>query len=219
MKLDRIKRILIDGVIYDVHQEFKYNLEADGHTAVEINGVIYPVITRMDAKYPYSMGIYSDGLFILIKLPKDKKIDKYLLKNIPKEHIVDFNDVNSMTDLIDRNREANQLESNMLTNTNGNIFAPPILDTDLPEMAGLKEAIIKKKINLENYASRVGDNFNNDKRLFNKNTMTLNKIRDWCDALDIKATLILEDTNENVPNPMNTVIEKKLTQLGENDDN
>lgn len=219
MKLDRIKRVLIDGVIYDVHQEFKDTLDPDGYTAVEINGTIYPVITRMEAKYPYSMGVYKDGVLICVKRPKDNKIDKYVMKNIPKENIVDFNDVNSMTDLIDRNREANQLESNMLTNTNGNIFAPPILDTDLPEMAGLKEAIIKKKINLENYASRVGDNFNNDKRLFNKNTMTLNKIRDWCDALDIKATLILEDANENVPNPMNTIVEKKLTQLGENDDN
>ena len=36
--------------------------------------------------------------------------------------------------------------------------------------------------------------------------MTQSKIRNHCNALDIKCTMILEDANPNVPNPMGRTI-------------
>ena len=54
-------------------------------------------------------------------------------------------------------------------------------------------------------------NFNNDKRLIKKNSITFGKLRNICNALDIRATLTLEDKTGDIPNPMGTRIEVCLT--------
>lgn len=54
-------------------------------------------------------------------------------------------------------------------------------------------------------------NFNNDKRLIKKNSITFGKLRNICNALDIRATLTLEDRADDVPNPMGTRIDICLT--------
>lgn len=54
-------------------------------------------------------------------------------------------------------------------------------------------------------------NFNNDKRLIKKSSITFGKLRNICNALDIKATLTLEDKDDEVPNPMKTKINVCLT--------
>ena len=55
-------------------------------------------------------------------------------------------------------------------------------------------------------------NFNNDKRLIKKNSITFGKLRNICKALDIRATLTMEDTNPDVPNPMGRKVEVCLTE-------
>ena len=80
-------------------------------------------------------------------------------------------------------------------------------DEDSNEMKGMKEAVIAKHIDLDKYEHRFGSNYNNDKRLFNKHTISLPMIKRLCNALDMKATLVIEDANSDVPNP----IGKKIT--------
>ena len=69
-------------------------------------------------------------------------------------------------------------------------------------MKGMKEAVIAKNIDLDKYEHRFGSNYNNDKRLFNKNNISLPMIKRLSKALDMKATLILEDASPDVPNPI-----------------
>ena len=42
----------------------------------------------------------------------------------------------------------------------------------------------------------------NDKRLFNNSTISLAKLEKIGKALDMKLTLVIEDVNEDIPNPM-----------------
>ena len=59
-----------------------------------------------------------------------------------------------------------------------------------------------KNIDINKYEQRFGKNFNNDKRLFNNPTISLSKLETIAKALDMKLTLVIEDDNASVPNPM-----------------
>ena len=103
-----------------------------------------------------------------------------------------------------------ELERDILTSPD-NIYVPPEDKNDSPAMKALKEAVIDKKIDLDKYEPRFGSNYNNDKRIFNKQNISLPMLVRMCNALDIKATLTLEDQNSDVPNPMNTSISVEVT--------
>ena len=92
-------------------------------------------------------------------------------------------------------------ERTILT-TPENIFVPVIRDDDSPEMVGLKEAVIAKEIDIDKYQARFGSNYSNDKRLFNDKSITLSKLKTMFKALDMKGTLIIEDLNDDIPNPI-----------------
>ena len=78
-------------------------------------------------------------------------------------------------------------------------------------MIAFKQAIIDKHIDLDKYEQRFGVNYNNDKRLLKKDSITFGKLRDMCNALDIKATIEFRDANPNVPNPIGRVITAEIT--------
>ena len=82
-------------------------------------------------------------------------------------------------------------------------------------MKAMKEAINLKHIDIDKYEPRFGPNFNNDKRLLKKDSITFRKLKDVCEALDMKATLKLEDANPNVPNPIGKKIAIDLTGYDE----
>ena len=78
-------------------------------------------------------------------------------------------------------------------------------------MKALKQAITDKHIDLDKYESRFGPNFNNDKRLLRKNSITFGKLRSICDALDIRVTISIEDSAPDVPNPIGRTIIADIT--------
>ena len=94
------------------------------------------------------------------------------------------------------------------------MLMPKIFDDDSAEMKALKNAVLDKQIDLDKYEPRFGSNYNNDKRLFNKSTISLAMLKRVCDALDIEATLTLTDKSDDVPNPIGRTIEVKLTGGG-----
>ena len=101
-------------------------------------------------------------------------------------------------------------ERSILT-TIDNVFAPDITENDTPEMKAIKQAILDKHIDLDKYEPRFGPNYNNDKRLLKKNSITFGKLRSICNALDIKASITIEDAGPDVPNPIGRVITAELT--------
>lgn len=133
------------------------------------------------------------------------------------DRIVDFRNINSIQEYLNIQREAEELQNDVVSNPD-NIFIPPLLETDTPEMRVLKEAVIAKKIDIDKYQDSFGDNFPNDKRKFFDNKITLFLLKRDCECLDIKAELVLSDASENVPNPLGREIRVQLTSDKRNPD-
>ena len=102
-------------------------------------------------------------------------------------------------------------EERTILTTIDNVFAPEIYNNDTPEMKAMKQAILDKHIDLDKYEPRFGPNYNNDKRLLKKSSITFGKLRSICDALDMKVTMTIEDSSPDVPNPIGRSITVDLT--------
>ena len=102
------------------------------------------------------------------------------------------------------------MESTILTSAD-NITTPIDHPDDSPEMMALKEAIRSKHIDINKYEQRFGPNFNNDRRLLDKNTITLAKLKTMANALDMDISLTIKDKPGNIPNPIGKVITVSVT--------
>ena len=201
------KKMRIGDRIYDVTSLEEYTQFKDAYipqyTAIhdEETGFVLPIKNR----YEEGPGIIIGNGISYIEEPEEDEMESYLDKAI-----IDFDDSKSIHDMMEKQRIVRTLERDILTSPD-NIFTPKIFDDDSPEMKALKTAVLDKHIDLDKYEPRFGSNYNNDKRLFNKNTISLSMMKRMCEALDIEATLILNDKSDDVPNPIGRTIEVKLT--------
>lgn len=201
------KKMRINDRIYDVTSLEEYTQYKDAYipqyTAIhdpETN-LVLPIKNR----YEEGPGIVIGNGVSYVEEPEEEELENYLDKAI-----IDFDNSKTIHDMMEKQRIVRTLERDILTSPD-NIFTPKIFDDDSPEMKALKTAVLDKHIDLDKYEPRFGSNYNNDKRLFNKNTISLSMMKRMCEALDIEATLILADKNEDVPNPIGRTIEVKLT--------
>lgn len=205
MSLSKAK---IGDAIYDVVDidEFSRNPELYGqYTAIDgRDGYIYPIRSRTDSR----PGFYPTGGIDFFKPPVMSEAAMYSAQNV-----INFQDASSLREIIQAQQKLMSAERSILT-TIDNVFAPDIGENDTPEMQALKQAIIDKHIDLDKYEPRFGPNYNNDKRLLRKGSITFGKLRSICTALDIKATLTIEDASPDVPNPIGRVISTDLTGEG-----
>lgn len=179
-------------------------------TSVEMNGMILPVKKTYDPTSPgfYIMNSGKIGKFIY---PSNEDKEDYSIKNA-----IDFSDVSTMKDLINKQEEVKRMESEVLSNSD-NLFKPIVKENDSPEMKAMKKAICLKNIDLDLYQDRFSDNFNNDKRLLKGSNITISKMKSICDKLDIKVTLTLSDATPNVPNPIGESISVDICGYEEED--
>lgn len=206
MSLEKIK---IGNAIYDVISIAELDRDPSAfdpaYTAVKwTDGNIYPVKTLNKlncAQREFVPGYYMTDCMDFIVPAKS---DEY-----SESHIINFRDPN-LRNVIAAQQRLMNAERTILT-TVDNLFAPEITDSDTPEMKAMKEAITDKHIDLDKYEPRFGPNYNNDKRLLRKNNITFGKLRAICDALDMRATLTIQDANPDVPNPIGRVIVAELT--------
>lgn len=212
--LDMIK-IEIDDKMYDVVSDvsiYQNNMDAylRNYTAVQSSDGKYALpISKLDSSTP---GIYVDGLMSREILPDTEDMEKYSM-----ERAVNLSDSKNITELLQKQVAIREIEQGILTDAN-NIFVPKIGVDDTAAIKALKTAVIEKHIDLDKYEHRFGSNYNNDKRLLSKNKISLPMMERVCDALDIKATLILEDKNPDVPNPIGRVITVELTDGEDHED-
>ena len=201
------KKMRINDKICDVATLEEYINHRDAYipqyTAIHDpdTNLVLPVKNR----YESGPGIVVGTGISYVEEPSQDIIEEY-----SDSKIIDFDNTKSIHDMMEKQRVVRSLERDILTSPD-NIFTPKIFDDDSPEMKALKSAVLDKHIDLDKYEPRFGSNYNNDKRLFNKNTISLSMLKRVCDALDIEATLTLTDKNEDVPNPMGRTIEVKLT--------
>jgi len=205
MSLEKAK---IDDAIYDVItiDEFNQNPNAYGaYTAIRGNdGYVYPIRSRSDTR----PGFYPTGGLDFFKPPTFGEAHIYTQQNI-----INFRDATNLREIIQAQQKLASAERSILT-TIDNVFAPDIGENDTPEMKALKQAILDKHIDLDKYEPRFGPNYNNDKRLLRKKNITFGKLRSICNALDIKATITIEDAGPDVPNPIGRTIVAELTGGG-----
>lgn len=201
------KKMRIFDKIYDVTTIEEYTKHKDAYIA-QYTAVHDPetnLVLPIKNRYESGPGIIIGSGLSYITEPDEENLDEF-----SGEKIIDFSNTKSIHDMMEKQRVVRSLERDILTSPD-NIFMPKIFDDDSPEMKALKSAVLDKHIDLDKYEPRFGSNYNNDKRLFNKNTISLSMLKRVCDALDIEATLTLTDKNDDVPNPMGKTIEVKLT--------
>lgn len=210
------KEILINGRLYEVVplSEYENNSEGylQGYTAVQdYMGRVFPVVpaTSTDMGLKYKKG----APFYFANVPEGAEAQ------LDAKNIIDYSKATDIKEFIETQDMVKELEKDILTSPDS-IYVPPIDPNDSPAMKALKEAVIDKKIDLNKYEPRFGANYNNDKRIFNKQNISLPMLVRMCNALDIKATLTLEDQTGDIVNPINDVISVEITSVGgdDNDD-
>lgn len=200
-----IKKAKLDGKLYDVvtFDEYVNTKEGLSHnTAIVEDGVLYPLRNKTDN----TPGFYDYGIIGKFVKPTESESNKYTADNM-----INFDDVGNLKDIIEKQDQLRRMEKEILTNPD-NIFIPAIKDNDTPEMKGLKEAVISKHIDLDKYQHRFGNNFCNDRRLFVKSEITLAMMKRIFKALDMKGTLIIEDKEGDIANPIGRKITIDLTE-------
>ena len=211
-----MKKIKMGRTIRDVisHEEYirRVNLNPDlmnelaDDTAIEMDGHVYPINRQYS---PNVVGMWDGGQVMVYTSPKEYINDPdYDAKNI-----IDFENVSGLRDSIEKQAELERAERSILISPD-NIFAPVIKDTDTPEMRLLKEAITRKRIDIDAYKPRFGSDFNNDKRLFEQSSITIFKLKKMCDNFDMKCSLVIED-KKNAPNPIGEKLVAYITTDGE----
>jgi hypothetical protein len=207
-----IKQTNIDGKLLNVvsYEEFTNNLELNANysTAVQMGDTILPIRSPSEPDLP---GIRINGPLYEITKP-DPNDEQYKASNM-----IDLSNVTKMEELIKKQGMVRDIEQEILTSPD-NITVPNISSLDSPEMKGLKEAIIAKHIDFDKYSDRFGSNFANDKRILKTNSITQKMLKRILKNIDVKATLILEDSSPNVANPMGKKIEIDITENGTDDE-
>lgn len=212
------REIMINGRLYEIATLDDYSKNPDaylnGYTAIDIGQQrVYPVIPTTSPNPGIMFRPSSPFSYVRDPDPDDHQYDR--------ENIIDFTDVKSYKEFIEKQNMVRELEKDILT-TPDNVYVPPEDVNDTPAMKALKEAVKDKHIDLDKYEPRFGSNYNNDKRIFNKPNISLPMLVRMCNALDIKATLTLEDQamddGSETPNPIGKTITVELTSTQSNSD-
>ena len=201
-----IKKAVVEDRLMDVIEIGEYHkspsLYQPGYCAVEKDGLLYPLRKLSDDRPGYYPGQVVD----FYKTPEACDRAKYEVG----DNVIDFSNISNIRESVEAHNKLRDAESTLLSNVEV-VYEPPLLEEDSPEMRAVKEAIILKQMDINKYEPRFGERFNNDKRLLKKGDITLMKLKTTCQALDIKATLILEDASPDVPNPMGRAIITEIT--------
>lgn len=202
-----IKKAKIGDQIYDVIPLEEFNRNAQFYktvpTAIEGgDGYLYPVRSNPNDIRP---GFFDDQTMQFFTPPVGRDCTTYSSRNL-----IDFSQAGSIKEIIETQEKLSDAERQILT-TVDNVFIPPRLPEETPEMGAIKEAITAKAIDIDKYEYRFGSNYNNDKRILKKDRITFDKLRSTCKALDMRATLIIEDQNPDVPNPIGKRVEVCIT--------
>jgi hypothetical protein len=175
-------------------------------TAIEKDGYVYPVTKQYSKDVT---GVTDLGKVLLYSLTEqDKSADEYKVENV-----IDFENVKSLQESISKQNQLMSAERTILVSPE-NIFTPVIKEEDTPEMKLLKQAICLKGIDLDNYKQRFGSDYNNDRRLFEQNSITFFKLKRLAEIMDMNVFLSLED-KPGAPNPIGEKLTIQITSDGE----
>lgn len=198
MKKVKIGKVMMDAIS---EEEFirrtelnpKTMKELSDDTAVIKNGHVFPIQKQFA---PNNVGVYDQGPVLIYNKPEN-------LINNPdynENNIIDFENTTSLRDCIEKTAKfVNQERTTLISPEN--IYTPIVKEDDSPEMALFKEAIAKKRIDIENYKPRFGSDYSNDLRGLTGKNITFFKLKRLCDIFDINCSVTFSD-KKNAPNPI-----------------
>lgn len=196
-----LKRAEVNGILCDVVSIEQYTQNKDAYfrksTVIDCGDVILPIIDSQSSGP--GIVVRNNYAFSEVIPPSADELEKY-----SSDRIIDFSNAKSIGEVMEKQEMVRQLENDILTDPDS-IFTPKINPDDHPVMAGLKEAVIAKHIDLDKYEPRFGSNYPNDKRLFSKNKISLPMFERLTGGLDIDVEMILRD-KQGCANPMDKEI-------------
>lgn len=212
-----MKTATLSGKMYSVVSldEFQQNrdLYSNTMTAVEVpveNGESTILPFRSGTNVESRPGVYVDGSLTFVHKAENPK-------EYQPDEVINFSNQDDIVEYANKCNMKRSMEMETLVCTDpSEYYVPPISGKESPEMLALKQAVIAKKIDLDRYSDRFGDNYPNDKRQFRSDTITLFMLKRMCTNLDMNAKLIIEDANPNVINPIGHQISVDL--FGKNND-
>lgn len=192
-----VEKIRIKDRLYDVigYEEFTRHPDNYGKfNAVKDGSYVYPVKGKTDT----GVGIYDsdDATYEFVEPITEEDKDNY-----SATHIISISDCKTIREVIEAQQKIKESERAILTKAD-NITYVKVGANDTPHMAALKEAINGKQIDISNYEYKFGTNYNNDMRLLSKSDITMNKLKSFLSKLDLKASIVIEDASDDVPNPL-----------------
>ena len=192
--------------VYPVHIYFedlklkKGNAYAKGDTVYIYHGKL------KNSADPSIPGIYktSSG-YIFVEPTEEERRDIY---NIDK--VVEIDALSIVTRLETQADRFQRPEDIEIINSNSECYKPTITEDDDFLKVLIKKAILNKNININQYKHRFKNEFdlNNKKSGLKKSTkMTVNNFKEWCEILDLKWSMSLYDSGDDVNNPLPEDIE------------
>lgn len=211
-----IKKMALNGKLVDVVSLDAYTSKPDAYvqntTTIEVAGYALPIIGRYDR----SPGISIGETFSYVNLPSDEEKEIYTTSS---DKFIDMSNPKDIGDLMQKQEAVRNIEREILT-TPDNIYVCKRNPTDTAAMTGMKDAVDAKKMDISKYAPRFGPNYNNDRRKLEDDRISMTMLERLGNKFDMKVSLVFEDANPNVPNPMGEPITVVITgnMGGEEDD-
>ena len=214
MRFMDIKKAIVDGVVMEVvtQEEFtrrkRFNdPELLRNTCIEQNGTVFPV---MNSQVRERIAPYAVSNVGFTKYYNQDNNEKYK----SEDTVIDFSDVESNKELIEKQNELRNAEITILTAANSDTYTPIYNDADSPALTLVKQCLQAKNVPLENYKGRFDTpcDFNNTIRLVTSeknHTISIQKIKTIGEKFDIKFKLVAED-QEDSPNAMGVKFEKEI---------
>lgn len=200
---------IVDVIKYEDYSKDPEKYRDSNNAAVLFNhkgkDLLLPVRGRYSANVSLP-GVYNAGSIDFVVYPDEAFADRY----VPKQ-FVSMSNNDDIEKLIKNGEAIRKLDEPFITSPD-EVTCIPIRQSDQPEMKGLKEALNAKKIDIDKYAPRFGQNFPNDKRQLRNNSATIKIIKRFCENCDMEALLIFKDKSPDVPNPIGKEIVISLTE-------
>ena len=209
-----IKKAIVDGVSMEVVTQEEYtrrksfeDAEILKNTCIEYNDTLFPV---MNVPIRGRVAPYAVSYTGYTRYYNTDNNDKYKAK----DNVIDFSNIESNKQLIEKQNELRNAEITILTAANSETYTPVYSDEDSPSLTLVKQCLEAKKAPLENYKGRFDSNcdFNNTIRLVtsDKNhSISIQKIKTIGEKFDIKFKLVAED-QPDCPNPMESRYEREI---------
>jgi hypothetical protein len=198
-----IKKAKVDNKLYNVVGLDTYAANPDlypiNNTAIAVDGMVLPLRNKTDI----TPGLYDAGAIMQIYKPRDGDLSRYKEENL---EIIDLGGSKTTKEFMERSQKVKEINKTILENDTDAYVATRLGD-ETPEMSIFKDAIDAKRMNIRNYETAIEENggrFNNDIRIIGKKNISFDKMKMFGNSFDMKITVIIEDKNEDVPNPMGT---------------